>query len=126
MTSSAAKKKVTAHICRYKNEANFELTYRRISYWFNIINNAAFRNKLPLPEFKIKKLKSEWGWCIADENSMVIKINKGINNRELFLATLAHELVHQYQYMYEGGIMNHKESFKKWKRFFKRYMKIDI
>lgn len=126
MTSSAAKKKVKAHVNRYKNENDFQFTYRHVIYWFGIINRAAFKNKLPLPKFKIKRMRNTWGWCIASESSMVIKINENINSRSLFLSTLGHEMTHQYQYMFEGGIMNHKESFKIWKRFFKKHMKIDI
>lgn len=127
LTSSAAKKKVKAHVKRYRNNDGFQFTDRHIIYWFGIINRAAFRNRLPVPDFKIRRLRGAWGLCEGDNgNEIVISINETIDNRELFIATLAHEMVHQYQYLYLGGTMNHKESFIEWKRFFKRHMKILI
>lgn len=126
MTSSAAKKKVKSHVIRYKNGNDFQFTERHILYWFGVINRAAFRNKLPVPSFFIRNMPGFWGWCIADDNdALMIKLSTNIHNRELFIATLAHEMVHMHQYIYEGK-MNHVGSFFTWKRFFKKHMQIEI
>lgn len=125
LTSSAAKKKVKSHVNKYGHESGFEINYRHVAYWFGVINRAAFRNTLPVPKFVLNRMKDTWGWCISDPKSTVIKINSNIDNRELFLATLAHEMVHQYQYINEGK-MTHQGSFKEWKQYFKHHMKISI
>lgn len=125
LTASAAKSKLKSHVARYKHDQGFEVTERHILYWFGVINRAAFRNKLEQPKFVIRRMRGAWGFCEGYKGKVVITLSSKIDNRELFLATLAHEMVHQYQYVTEDKI-THTGSFIEWKRFFKRYMNITL
>lgn len=119
-SSTAAKKKIKAHLDRYATSGtSFDVTELKTQYWFNIINKAAFRGKLPQPVFVVKKLKGMWGECVDYRDIITVKINTEIDSRELFLATLSHELVHVWQTINENK-MSHTQSFLYWKRYFKK------
>lgn len=118
-----AKKKLKRHLERYANDPSFEVTDKKVTYWFNVINKAAFSEKLSRPTFIIKALKGAWGMCTIDKDSVEISIDNDISSRELFIATIAHEMVHQWQHLNENK-MSHTGSYLTWKRKFKK--KFDI
>lgn len=124
--SSIAKKKIKCHLSKYRHNANFSISNTLVQYWFHVLNKAAFRNKLNTPAFEVRKMKGYWGMCTEDaDNTCIITISSDIDSKELFIATLAHEMVHQHQLLYENKISHHG-SFLEWKRYFKRYFRITL
>lgn len=121
------KKKLQAHLERYKHEDSFIVTNRKISYWFNVINRAMFDGKLPRPKFELKKMEDAWGMCWHTKKTgeIIIYLDTGIDSRDLFIATLAHELVHFWQQLNEGR-QSHIKSYLRWKRIFKKKLNIDL
>jgi hypothetical protein len=123
-TSTLAKRKLKSHIAKYGKDSNFVMTEQMLKTWFHVINKAAFRNKLPVPKFEIRNLRGAWGLAEAKGNC-VISMSTAIDSRELMIGTLAHEMVHQWQYLFEAT-MSHTGSFLKWKRYFKKNLQISL
>lgn len=122
-----AKKKLKAHLDRYKHEEDFMVTDRKVLYWFGVINRAMFKNELIKPMFILKKIKSNWGECNhnPETREITINIDTSIDSRDLFLATLAHEMVHMWQQQFEDR-QSHTDSYLKWKRIFKKKFNITL
>lgn len=124
--SVAAKMKIVTHLEKYRND-NFEVTDNKVLYWWKIINKAAFNNRLDQPLIVIRKLRGAWGICDVKgrENNLTITVNESINSRDLFISTIAHEMVHQWQWK-KNQNMHHSYNFIKWKRYFKKHYGIVI
>ncbi len=122
-----AKKKLKAHLERYKHEEDFEVTDRKVLYWFGVINKAMFNNSLVKPIFELKKIKSNWGECNCNKETrkIVVSIDTSIDSRDLFLATLAHEMVHVFQQQVENR-QTHTDSYLDYKRKFKKKFNITL
>jgi len=65
-------------------------------YWWRVCNVALFQNKLYPPTIIIKSLKENWGYCEVSENTTIVLASQ-IGTRSLFLCTLLHEMVHQWE-----------------------------
>lgn len=120
-----AKRKLKSHLSRYAHEEEFVVTERKAKYWFNVINKAMFDNKLPKPiKWELKNLRGCWGKCSCEGDvGVAIGISTQIDSRGLFLATLAHEMVHAWE-MDTRGEMSHGKVYLKWKRLFKKKFNI--
>jgi hypothetical protein len=124
---SAAKQHFKSHIAK-GHSSNVEITESLVVYWFHIINSAAFKNALPTPDkIVVRRLKGAWGLCVGSSrtNNCVITISPKIETKSFLLATIAHEMVHQYQWIYRQDI-NHGRVFKDWKEFFRKNFSITI
>ena len=108
-----------------KNTNNTYFTIRQAKYWYNILNTAIFKNKLFMPELKVKKLKSNFGEFCYDNNTCSITLDK-IKNKFEFFSTLGHEMTHQYQYQYYNGAINHGQNFKYWNDKFIKQLNISL
>ena len=115
VSRSVAKKKLKDHIDKTPVTSLFTPTETVVWYWWHVVNKAVFNNELPHPIITVRKLRGAWGNC----NGQNITISTTITNRHLFIATIAHEMCHQYLYQTLGKL-NHGESFLKWKRYFKQ------
>lgn len=119
---AAAKLKLKTHV-KTRHGEEMEVTQAKIAYWFRIINVAVFNGTLPPPRIEIGvNMRKYWGLCTPMGKSFSgnanIKISDRITNRKLFISTVAHEMVHQYQWLTYGN-MHHGDSYKKWSRYFK-------
>lgn len=123
--SVEAKKKLKDHLKTHKSKkpsCYFVPTETVAWYWWRVINKAAFKNKLPYPsEIVVRKLRGAWGLCLGRtrENNCVITISSEIKDRKLFIATVAHEMVHQWQW-YDKRSLDHATTFREWNSYFKR------
>jgi hypothetical protein len=123
--SVEAKKKLKDHLKTHRSKTSacyFVPTESVAWYWWRVINKAAFKNKLPYPEeIVIRKLRGAWGLCNGKtrNDTCIITISSEITNRKLFIATVAHEMVHQWQW-YDRGRLDHASSFREWNEYFKR------
>mgnify|MGYP001198798101 FL=1 len=99
---------------------NFIPTKHLITRWFNILNEEIFNNEIyPFHEIEIKRKQGCHAEHIPFEEHdgkiyAVLSISDRFINKNEFLFTLAHEMVHQWQWMnlYKS---DHGESFWKWK-----------
>ena len=121
MNSRAAKKKLKLHLKKYKADENFVITESLVAYWCRVINRAVFQGKVDVHKIQIRGMRKFWGEC----DGWTIGINEQITNRELLISTIAHEMVHQWQWD-NFGKMNHADTYLEWKKKFKKEFKIDL
>ena len=107
-------------ISKRRYSKTFYPTKHLITRWFNILNEEIFDNKIyPFYEIEIKRKHG----CHAEHIPLedlngnifgVLSISDRFINKNEFLFTLAHEMVHQWQWMHLYRT-SHGESFWKWK-----------
>lgn len=87
------------------------LTARKLQYWWRGFNDAVFGGELK--PIKIVYGYAEggmWGWFTSDR---LIIISDRIDGEDS-MATLLHEMVHQWQF--ENGLeLDHGDSFEQWR-----------
>lgn len=124
----------------YQRRKSFRPSDADIIYTYNIINRYIFDNQLRRPEITQGRLRRAWGYCqwLDDRqhsgSATHIKIVDKWFCPQWFVQTLAHEMVHQYQwdiYRYEhmdyyGRDINqssgaHGPSFFAWRERFDHY-----
>lgn len=124
----------------YQRRKSFRPSDEDIIYAYNIINRYVFDNQLRRPDITKGTLRKAWGYCQWLENEQ--KTGSATHIRlmdkwfctQWFMQTLAHEMVHQYQwdiYRYEhmdfyGRDINqysgaHGPSFFAWRERFEFY-----
>ena len=124
--SVAAKKKLKEHLSK-NSHCYFRPTESVAWYWWRVINKAAFKNQLPPPsEIIVRKLRGAWGLCDSKmrKNICIITISTEITNRKLFIATVAHEMVHQWQFHFGTGNLDHGSNFRDWDVYFRHNLGI--
>ena len=105
---------------RNQTQNEFIPTKSVITRWFNIFNEEIFNGKInPFHEIEIKRKQGCHAEHIALEEDnvymyVVLSMNERFNDKNEFLFTLAHEMVHQWQWMYLDRT-DHGQSFWKWK-----------
>ena len=107
-------------IGEHRYTKTFFPTKHLITRWFNIFNQEIFRDEIhPFHEIEIKQKKGCHAEHIPFEEHCgkiyaVLSISDRFINKNEFLFVLAHEMVHQWQWMHLHT-SNHGESFWKWK-----------
>jgi hypothetical protein len=84
---------------------------------FRNINRQVFNNELKMPNFRLVYSKEFWGECtgdLEDYTKCTIKINKSFLSKRLFVYTLAHEMVHQWEWLVNED-MTHGPQFFLWR-----------
>lgn len=112
---------------------SYRPTLRKVKAMYKLLNEEVFKNKLSIPEIKFVKRskyyglctgKGRWGHPYATGSYCTIKLTNKFYSQQWMIATLAHEMVHQYQWdIYSGQrkkqnklpIMSHGPSFYAWK-----------
>lgn len=103
----------------YQRKLSFRPSYKDINYAYNICNKYLFDNRLRKPEIEQGIRRQTWGFCQWENDYdhtgsyCTIKIMDKWFCPQWFMQTLAHEMVHQYQWdihRFEacGGIMDKK------------------
>lgn len=84
---------------------------------FRNINRSVFNDELKMPNFRLVPSSDFWGECsgdINDNTKCTIKMNKKFLSKRLFVYTMAHEMVHQWEWLvYEE--MSHGKKFFQWR-----------
>ena len=123
----------------YQRRKSFRPNNADITYAYNIINRYVFDSALTQPQIQQGTLRKAWGYCnwLKEEKngtSCHIKLMDKWFCSQWFLNTLAHEMVHQYQWdiyrwehldyygrpMYENSGA-HGPSFYMWRERFEHY-----
>ena len=118
----------------------FRPTQSEVIYAYNIINKYVFDNQLYRPEIELGRLRKIWGYCQWQKDQQdtgsycTIKLSDKWFCEQWFMNTLAHEMVHQYQWDiyrwdhldYYGKEMNrtsgaHGPSFYMWRDRFEEF-----
>lgn len=90
---------------------------------FRNINRNVFNDELKLPKFRLVKSDEFWGECQGDLNDCTkctINLNKNFLSKRLFVYTMAHEMVHQWEWLvYEE--MTHGKRFFQWRDELAKY-----
>lgn len=106
---------IHAHVYERGHES-VTITPRMLRYWWSRLNREVFSGEL-LPcqlTFGPSEFKAVAGLCYPLEGGRVrIHLDPCNETRQGMLATLAHEMVHQYQHQH-GFAMNHGETFAQW------------
>ena len=115
---SAAQKQLKSHVIRRGN-CGLEVTESLVYYWFHIINKAAFKDQVNRPIVVVRGMRGYSGWCRIKLVGPTIELASKAKNRKTFIATVAHEMVHLWQWQNEYEL-DHGQNFTYWKRHFKK------
>lgn len=104
-------------------DCEFKPTLQDCKEVFRIINRTVFNNELRTPDFRLVRSKEYWGECKGDEQDVTkctIKINRRFTSKRVFVYTVAHEMVHQWEWLvYEN--MTHGPKFFLWRNELAKY-----
>lgn len=88
---------------------------------YNLINKYVFNNKLTRPPIKLKVCRQYWGQCIGSDYETrpgtfcTIEMMDKWFCVQWMITTLAHEMVHQYEWDILQKDMTHRQSFFMWR-----------
>jgi len=90
---------------------------------YNAVNNAVFNGMLTMPKIVVRSYTKRgiWGECEGWQRgsrwgkhyTVVIRIEKQFPNIKKLIRVVAHEMVHQYEWDYQG-VMTHGATFFAW------------
>jgi hypothetical protein len=106
-----------------EHDAKFCPTIADCREAFKTINRNVFNNELTMPSFRLIYTKEFWGECIGvegDTTQVRMKINKSFLSKRLFINTLAHEMVHQWEWLTNEN-MTHGPQFFLWREPLAKY-----
>jgi len=101
-------------------KSKYKTTYKDIKKFFKMLNLGIFDNKLsPFNDIEIKELKYQkcMGQVVMYEYKgkgtrlYKLEMDKYYDNKRDFLDTLAHEMIHLYQFTHLNDSGNHNKSF---------------
>ncbi len=110
---------------------------REVKAIYRLINRTVFYNSLPMPTIVLRRLYDAVGMCEGKEGPIrktkshcIIHLADRYYCRQWFISTLAHEMVHQYQWDIYSNIrvkrgltrhMSHGPSFYIWRKKLKKH-----
>ena len=112
----------------YQKRLSYRTNVAEVIELYKLINKACFNNKLDMPEIEVLgRCRKYWGMCYASYD--IVKYRKTYCKirlmdkwfcKQWLITTLAHEMVHQYQWDIDGAkreregkqrLMSHGPSF---------------
>jgi len=100
-----------------EHDAKFRPTISDCREIWNNINRNVFNGELKMPSFRLVYTKAFWGECqgvLEDQTRVKMKINKSFLSKRLFINTMAHEMVHQWEWLNNEN-MTHGPQFFLWR-----------
>ena len=100
-----------------EHDAKFRPTIADCREIWRNINRNVFNNELKMPSFRLVYTKAFWGECegvLNDQTKCKMKINKSFLSKRLFINTMAHEMVHQWEWLNNEN-MTHGPQFFLWR-----------
>lgn len=98
-----------------------------VRLWFAVINETVFKGKLPKFRYvTVEHKKGQFASCISKINDTTgerwceLEIDEEFKDFAFFLAVLAHEMIHAYQWTVEQRPMSHGKFFWQWRKIFRR------
>ena len=110
---------IRKHVETRGHERNVIITKRMAKLWWNRLNKAVFNGMLHEPRIDVLNVVSDvdtYGEHHAHEDDdgsryTVIRLKKKLDTRKVFLCTLVHEMVHQWEWEQFGRTTHHKYFF---------------
>jgi len=106
-----------------EHDAKFRPTISDCREIWSNINRNVFNGELKMPSFRLVYTKAFWGECqgvIDDQTKVKMKINKSFLSKRLFINTMAHEMVHQWEWLNNEN-MTHGPQFFLWRNQLANY-----
>ena len=106
-----------------EHDAKFRPTISDCREIWRNINRNVFNNELKMPSFRLVYTKAFWGECqgvLNDQTQVKMKINKSFLSKRLFINTMAHEMVHQWEWLNNEN-MTHGPQFFLWREQLANY-----
>lgn len=122
MNRTEAIKKIKQYIEHDKKtiHINSQLAY----LWWNVLNIAIFDSQLQKPKALIcsNMHSKNLGECIplVERWEVQIKLWREMKNKRVFITVLAHEMVHQYQWLHYRRLSHGPKIFYNWVPKFKK------
>lgn len=100
----------------------YHTTYKDIKKYFNILNDGIFNGRLsPFNQIEIRDLRysrcigqvTQLEWKRKGTRVYKLEMDKTFDTKRDFLDTLAHEMVHLYQFTHLNDTGNHNKKFYK-------------
>ena len=119
-SKKATIKKMIKSECQSTFNRRYKTTYKDIKKYFHLINDSMFYGQLsPFNDVQIKDLTSDnvYGQvCIHDNKQkgtrwFVLEMSDYYTNKEEFLNTLGHDMIHLWQMQNCGDTGNHNALF---------------
>lgn len=112
------------YVTRKGHEPLPPVTGRMLRYWWGRINREVFGGELHQCQLAFGAIPEEFGECMGLTYPLeagLVRILLGPLNdtRKAFLATLAHEMVHQHQHQ-SGLKLDHGRTFTRWSKPIRR------
>lgn len=86
------------------------------------LNGLLFNGELSTPVIRLTRSRRVWAWFWVDCNDVShIRLNKELNADSFGVNTLAHEMVHQWQYEILGNQPEHDLTFWMWGADFEKH-----
>jgi hypothetical protein len=105
----------------YQKRKLYRPNIQEVQKVYCLINRYVFNNKLVMPPIELGICRKYWGMCFGYEQEMnpgtycKIKLTDKWFCKQWFVTTLAHEMVHQYEWDVLNKNMTHRQSFFMWK-----------
>lgn len=116
----------------YQKRLSYRTSSREVYQLFRLINKEVFNNKLKQPKIIISShCRDYWGFCraidyfpVEGKSNCIIRLSDKWFCKQWLIITLAHEMVHQYQWDVESikrmklgqkPVMSHGPTFFKFK-----------
>ena len=122
----------------YQKRLSYRTNKAEVTELYKLINQSCFNNKLSMPEIEVvPRCRKYWGMCYASYD--IVKYRKTYCKIRLMdkwfcvqwlITTLAHEMVHQYQWDIIGpereeqgkhSLMSHGPSFYQFRPYMEEY-----
>jgi hypothetical protein len=104
----------------YQKRQLYRPSLREVRYHYSILNQYVFKNQLVIPPIQMGICRNYWGKCegITDQTKKgtycTIKLSDKWFCVQWLITTLAHEMVHQYEWDFLDT-MTHRQSFFIWR-----------
>lgn len=112
-------------VVKFGKDIPYNPTQYNCDYWWHVINNVVFDNRLTVPhKFVIKKLGCDYGYCqpyISNGDIRLVEIcmNSEIDNLYKFICIMIHESVHQWEWEilneWRDDGVQHTKQFYSWR-----------
>ena len=103
----------------------YETTIEDCKFWFRVLNQELFNNKLSLIDIDIRWRRKAYARYQYPSNGNIediplrLLMNKKYRSKKFMVEVLAHELVHHYQFLHDEPV-GHGPSFMRWEEKFNR------
>lgn len=124
----AARKRIKSHL-KKRGEELLDVTPSFVLHWWHLLNHAVFRGILyPPKKIECRNFRDgSFGWTspVPRTNDVVMGIRREMEDRKQFVTVLAHEMVHQYEWVYHRR-MSHGQNFYEWAPLIKRELNLTL